>query len=246
MPSGQHPDCLIICRQIMNNLATSFENALNALNVAQATNDFFPSQTSTFNDQEILSGVAGIIGLIAGLAGLGEETALAGALIGGISGGALGFAGTALGAPPATPGNLTTAYSQIHDATLKTYNDFAEAIFTNGSVDSSDVSMGSLMANGALLVEPDFDAQIETTEFQKSVYAQLAVAAWAQTTGLTPFITYFSPPPYDQRFTDFFCSWDNADCDSVASLVMKQPTNVPGAIVEAVSRIKLKHYYQSY
>lgn len=180
---------LTICRQIMNNLATSFENALNALNIAQATNDFFPSQTSTFNDQEIISGVAGILGLVAGLVGLGDETALAGALIGGISGGALGFAGTALGAPPATPGNLTTAYSQIHDATLKTYNDFAEAIFTNGSVDSSDVSMGSLMENGALLVEPDFNAQIETTEFQKSVYAQLAVAAWAQTTGLTPFIT---------------------------------------------------------
>lgn len=49
--------------------------------------------------------------------------------------------------------------------------------------------MGSLMANGALLVESDFSSEIVTTEFQKSVYAQLAVAAWAQTTGLTLFIT---------------------------------------------------------
>lgn len=103
----------------MNNLATSFGTALNALNIAQATSDFFPSQTSTFNDQEILSGVAGILRLIGGLVGLAPEGALTGALISGISGGALGFAGTALGAPPATPGNLTTAYSQIHDATLK-------------------------------------------------------------------------------------------------------------------------------
>lgn len=173
----------------MNNLAASFETALTALNIAQATNDFFPIQTSLFAHQEILSAVAGILGLIGGLVGLGEETALAGALISGISGGALGFAGTALGAPPATPGNLTTAYSQIRDTTLKAYNDFAEAMFTKGSVDGTDVSMGSLMANGALLVEPDFNNQIVTTEFQKSVYAQLAVAAWAQTTGLTPFIT---------------------------------------------------------
>ena len=189
MPSCQLSSYLTTCRQIMNNLATSFENALNALNIAQATNDFFPSQTSTFHDQEVLSAVSGILGLVGGLVGAGEDTAIAGALIGGISGGALGFAGTALGAPPATPGNLTTAYSQIHDATLKSYNDFATAMFTTGSVDSSDVTMASLMANGALLIEPDFNAQIETTEFQKSVYAQLAVAAWAQTTGLTPFIT---------------------------------------------------------
>ena len=63
------------------------------------------------------------------------------------------------------------------------YNAFAEAIFT-------DVSMGSLMASGALLVEPDFHNQIVTTEFQKSIYAQLAVATWAQTIGLTQFITY--------------------------------------------------------
>lgn len=185
----------------MNNLASSFETALTALNTAQATNDFFPSQASVFADQEIVSAVAGILGLIGGLVGLGEGAALAGTLISGISGGALGFAGTALGAPPPTPGNLTTAYSQIHDTTLQAYNDFAEAIFTNGSVDSTDVSMSSLMANGALLVEPDFDAQIVTTEFQKSVYAQLAVAAWAQTSGLTPFITYVLPlGPTTNRF----------------------------------------------
>lgn len=61
--------------------------------------------------------------------------------------------------------------------------------FANGSVDGTDISIGSLMANGALLVESDFSSEIVTTEFQKSVYAQLAVAAWAQTTGLTPFIT---------------------------------------------------------
>ncbi len=73
-----------------------------------------------------------------------------------------------------------------------TYNEFAEAIFANGSVDGTDVSMSSLMADGALLVEPDFDNEIVTTEFQKAIYAQLAVAAWAQTTGLTPFITYVS------------------------------------------------------
>ena len=133
---------LTCCCQVMNNLATSFKTALTALNIAQATNDFFPSQASVFADQEIISAVAGILGLVGGLVGLGEETALAGALISGISGGALGFAGTALGAPPTTPGNLTTAYSQIHDTTLKAYNDFAEAIFTNGSVDSTDVSMG--------------------------------------------------------------------------------------------------------
>lgn len=190
MPPRQRPHHLTCGCQVMNNLATSFGTALNALNIAQATSDFFPSQASVFADQEIVSAVAGILGLIGGLVGLGEETALTGALISGISGGALGFAGTALGAPPATPGNLTTAYSQIHDTTLKAYNDFAEAIFTNGFVDSTDVTMSSLMANGALLVEPDFNAQIVTVEFQKSVYAQLAVAAWAQTTGLTPFITY--------------------------------------------------------
>lgn len=173
----------------MNNLATSFETALIALIIAQATNDFFPSQNSVFADQEILNAVAGILGLIGGLVGLGGETALAGALISGISGGTLSFAGTALGAPPAPPGNLTTAYSQIHDTTIKAYKGFAEAIFTNVSVGGTDVSMGSLMANGALLVEPDFNNQIVTTEFQKSVYAQLAVALWASRTGLIPFIT---------------------------------------------------------
>ena len=30
-----------------------------------------------------------------------------------------------------------------------------------------------------------------------------------------------------------FCSWDDADYNSVASLYMKQPTNLPGAVVSA-------------
>ena len=75
-PPCQQPHHLNFCCQVMNNLATSFETVLTALNIAQATNDFFPSQTSVFADQEILSAVAGILGLIGGLVGLGEETAL--------------------------------------------------------------------------------------------------------------------------------------------------------------------------
>lgn len=164
IPSCQQPRYLTFGCQVTNNLASSFETALNALNIAQATSDFFSNQASVFADQEIVSAVAGILGLIGSLVGLGEGTGLAGALISGISGGALGFAGTALGAPPLAPGNLTTAYSQIHDATtLRAYNNFVEVIFTNGSVDGTDVSMGSLMANGALLIEPDFSDQIVTT-----------------------------------------------------------------------------------
>ena len=136
----------------MNNLATSSETALTAPSIAQATNDFFSSQTSVFADQEILSAVAGISGLLGGWNGLGGETALASAFISGISGGALGFAGTALGAPLAAPGSLTTAYSQIHDTTLKAYNDFAEAIFTNGFVDGRDVQWAHSWQTAQILV----------------------------------------------------------------------------------------------
>ena len=144
--------------------------------------------------------IAGILGLVGDLIGLGDGIALAGALISGISRGESGFAGTVLGVPPSTPGNLTTAYNQIHDTTLEAYNDSAEDIPTNRSVDDTDVSIGSLMANGALLVEPDFNPQIETTEFQKSVDAQLAVVAWAQTAGLTPSITYV---PWSGPWTNY-------------------------------------------
>lgn len=82
----------------MNNIADSFNTAMNAINVAQATNDFFPAPpASTFEDTLILSIVAGIMGLFGGLIGAAEGTAVAGALISGITGGALGVANTCIG-----------------------------------------------------------------------------------------------------------------------------------------------------
>lgn len=167
---------------------------MNAINVAQATNDFFPAPpASTFEDTLILSIVAGIMGLFGGLIGAAEGTAVAGALISGITGGALGVANTALAAPPPGAQNLTTALSQIHDTSNAAYNNFATAIFTTGGVTGSSTTMGSLMEDGALLVEPDFNPETVQIEFQKSIYAQLAVAAWSQTANTVPFIT--SVPP---------------------------------------------------
>ena len=172
----------------MNNIVDAFNTAMGGIDVAQATSDFFPAPPSTFDEQLILSCVAGVLGLLGGLLGLAEGAALAGALIGGISSGALGAAGTALGAPT-TPGNLTTAFSTISETTNSAYNTFASDIFSTGATNTSSVTMNDLMANGNLLVEPDFQTEYNQNEFSKSIYAQLAVAAWAQTSGLTPFIT---------------------------------------------------------
>ncbi len=50
----------------MNNIVDAFNTAMGGIDVAQATSDFFPAPPSTFDEQLILSCVAGVLGLLGG------------------------------------------------------------------------------------------------------------------------------------------------------------------------------------
>ena len=114
------------------------------------------------------------------------------------------------------------------------YNEFAETIFTNGSVDGTDVSMDSRMASGTLLVEPDFNNQTVTTEFQNFIYAKLAVATWAQTTGLTQFITYVLPlDPLTSNLLNCPTAGMTRILQQCRLALPEATENVPGAMVSA-------------